>query len=79
MCFCKFYRCDCLAGYAPISEHECEDVDECADDPDMCGGGTCDNLPGSYSCTCPPGYLFDGTTCAGMFLPAEYPQKLTDI
>ena len=44
-------------------------------DEDECDGGThdceqiCVNTPGSYSCTCTPGYLanMDGKTCDGRF------------
>jgi fibulin 1/2 len=29
----------------------------------VCGAGTCTDTPGSYACTCPAGYAFDGVTC----------------
>ena len=32
----------------------CEDLDECREDPERCGGGgrSCNNLPGSFDCDC---------------------------
>ena len=31
------------------------DVDECKEQPDICNGGRCDNLPGGYRCICTGG------------------------
>ena len=44
------------------------DVDECMENIDMCHlFATCSNIPGSYNCTCNPGYSGDGfTDCTGM-------------
>ena len=43
------------------------DVNECEDDLSLCRGGTCRNLPGSYSCECPEGLelSLDGRSCIG--------------
>jgi fibrillin 1 len=30
---------------------------------DVCAGGSCVNLDGSYQCDCMPGYRFDSETC----------------
>eukprot|EP01069_Polyplicarium_translucidae_P003982 Polyplicarium_translucidae@DN2462_c0_g2_i2.p1 len=39
----------------------CEDIDECAGNQGLCPmeDSACRNLPGSYSCTCPPAYEFN--------------------
>lgn len=41
----------------------CVNINECTRTPGVCGVGTCTDSAGSYSCACPGGYLFDGTTC----------------
>ena len=43
------------------------DINECEDDLSLCRGGTCRNLPGSYSCECPEGLelSLDGRSCIG--------------
>ena len=42
-------------------------MDECAEDPDVCGEGKlCINNVGSYTCTCPEGYAENsGGVCEG--------------
>ncbi|KAL7879280.1 hypothetical protein AOLI_G00102540 [Acnodon oligacanthus] len=32
------------------------DMDECADTPEICIFGTCQNTPGSFKCNCPEGF-----------------------
>jgi len=42
------------------------DIDECAADNGGCSAAAdCINTPGSYSCTCLPGYSGDGYMCEG--------------
>jgi len=42
-----YSACICKPGYEPAGS-SCLDVNECAGD--LCAGGPCDNLPGSWSC-----------------------------
>ena len=40
----------------------CLDIDECALDPGLCGGGLCKNTAGSYKCVCPTGTTLNTAT-----------------
>jgi len=43
------------------------DIDECATNNGGCSADAdCSNTPGSYTCTCKPGYTGDGVSCRGM-------------
>ena len=42
------------------------DVDECAENNGGCSPlANCTNSPGTYACTCLPGYIGDGVNCTG--------------
>ena len=45
----------------------CLDVNECAEQPGICGIWTCVNKDGNFSCICPDGHIMlpDGHTCMG--------------
>lgn len=51
-----------------VDSRTCTDIDECEKfkDSKLCIG-TCQNTPGSYACTCPPGYKLgsDERVCQG--------------
>ena len=42
--------------------YECEDIDECAEDPSLCPHGDCFNYPGSFRCECDLGFMHPATT-----------------
>ena len=42
------------------------DIDECLTGAHHCSVfATCDNMIGTYTCTCLPGYVGNGTVCKG--------------
>ena len=46
------------------TSNECVDIDECSESPAIChAGSACENIDGSYTCRCDPGYHSDGSTC----------------
>lgn len=50
------FKCVCDQGYNGDGI-QCEDIDECADDPTLCDNGVCLNEQGSFSCECQMGYM----------------------
>lgn len=52
---CDLPTCGCKKGW---TGQDCAtDIDECQQTPSVCKhGGTCTNTPGSFYCTCRPGY-----------------------
>lgn len=46
------------------------DIDECLDERACGRGATCENLPGSFRCSCPPGFTGDPSVeCIGKYPP----------
>lgn len=69
----------CDPGYALVGDR-CEDVDECAAGTDTCAGrASCADTDGGYTCTCPTGWVGDGTTCAPPPCRATYRQGHGDM
>ena len=57
--------CFCQEGYEVV-KNKCQDIDECSSNNQYCHGtARCANLPGSYRCTCPEGYLGDAYSTRG--------------
>ncbi|VDN04457.1 unnamed protein product [Thelazia callipaeda] len=51
--------CQCKSGWAGDGK-SCMDINECFGEPSVCGAhAICENTPGSYTCQCNIGYIFD--------------------
>ncbi|XP_071482117.1 uncharacterized protein [Diadema antillarum] len=64
-CFNTFgaFTCFCATGYQ-ITNGQCQDIDECLDDPCADQANTrCVNLPASYECVCRTGFYRVGSDC----------------
>uniref|UniRef100_UPI00358EAF1B sushi domain-containing protein 1-like n=1 Tax=Myxine glutinosa TaxID=7769 RepID=UPI00358EAF1B len=80
------FSCSCPVGFIfnklgetrsdDVHNSHCRDVNECLETPGICGaGGFCSNSPGSFNCSCQPGYWTnnpettfipnDGNFCVG--------------
>ncbi|XP_045142185.1 vitamin K-dependent protein S [Echinops telfairi] len=60
------YHCSCKDGFVMHSnKKDCQDVDECALKPNICGTAVCKNIPGDFECECPEGYRYNSksTSC----------------
>eukprot|EP00794_Sanderia_malayensis_P007055 gene7055-7847_t len=65
------YKCHCKTGYEDFSGvgDGCLEIDECATKTHNCSQyASCKNKPGSFTCTCNPGYTGDGYYCEGIVL-----------
>ncbi|ESO00275.1 hypothetical protein HELRODRAFT_192637 [Helobdella robusta] len=55
-----FHRCLCPSGYKLSDDFKtCQDIDECASSSSNTCAHLCANTPGSYTCSCHPGYILD--------------------
>ncbi|KAK8671387.1 hypothetical protein V6N13_037983 [Hibiscus sabdariffa] len=54
------YLCKCLPGFDGNPYLGCQDINECETLKPCNRNGTCQNTPGSYSCSCPEGFIGDG-------------------
>lgn len=51
------------------------DINECEVEPNICQFGTCTNTPGSFQCTCQPGFVLSDNKrrCYGIHLTRSSP------
>ncbi len=59
----------CEKGYKP-ENGKCVDIDECLENICSFENGVCENLPGSYKCSCKAGFVLEGTkkeSCVSRF------------
>uniref|UniRef100_A0A8C0W6M1 Fibrillin-3 n=1 Tax=Castor canadensis TaxID=51338 RepID=A0A8C0W6M1_CASCN len=60
------FRCSCSQGYSLMPDgRACADVNECEENPSICGQGQCTNVPGGHHCLCYDGFTTtpDTRTC----------------
>ena len=54
------------------------DINECIEGTSDCSAdAVCNNIKGSYNCTCKPGYSGDGRTCEGKSDQSCYSNRRT--
>ncbi|KAI6689476.1 hypothetical protein NL676_026304 [Syzygium grande] len=75
------YRCTCLDGFHgnPYLTNGCQDIDECADPNKNQCNGQCNNVVGSYNCSCPKGYHGDGRKDGQGCTANAHPSHLVQI
>ena len=61
MCDRYSHRCICKSGYEGDGKN-CQDINECKRQRDVCGKGRCINLKGDFRCACANGYRSDKIT-----------------
>ncbi|CAG7728762.1 unnamed protein product, partial [Allacma fusca] len=52
---------DLLCPHGAGMTHNGDDINECAQNPNICGNGACENMLGTYRCICDHGYQVDPT------------------
>ena len=56
------------------------DLNECDSTPELCGeNSVCNNIDGSYTCSCVEGYFQMGDICAGIVYMQHFPFIMTII
>lgn len=67
------FTCQCAVGFNGDGR-TCYDIDECREDPTICGShAICNNQPGTFRCECEEGYQFssDGQNCIDATQPVD--------
>uniref|UniRef100_A0A7N6F6Z0 Nidogen 1a n=1 Tax=Anabas testudineus TaxID=64144 RepID=A0A7N6F6Z0_ANATE len=67
------FSCQCATGFNGDGR-TCYDIDECREDPQICGShAICNNQPGTFRCECEDGFHFssDGRTCVEFHRPVD--------
>lgn len=72
---CANTQCTCVPGFQYVPGAGCLDLDECATKP-CHASAICENIPGSYRCSCQEGEIGDGWT--GCQNPGECPRGDVD-
>lgn len=74
------YRCEICLGGKPAY---CTDINECEEEPGLCGDGQCTNLDGGYTCTCAQGACSEpqcaDTRCGTTSCYQHTEGKFTDV
>lgn len=52
---------DLLCPHGAGMTYNGDDINECAQNPNICKNGACENMIGMYRCICNPGYQVDET------------------
>src|SRR5699024_6937349 len=68
---CANTQCTCVPGFEYVPGAGCLDLDECSTKP-CHSTAICENMPGSYRCSCREGEIGDGWT--GCQNPGECPR-----
>uniref|UniRef100_A0A673JVT8 Latent-transforming growth factor beta-binding protein 4-like n=1 Tax=Sinocyclocheilus rhinocerous TaxID=307959 RepID=A0A673JVT8_9TELE len=59
------FKCvSCQPGFE-LLDGQCQDIDECSQNPTRCTNGQCMNTPGSFRCVCDLGFNLQDATCTG--------------
>ena len=63
----QFFLQLCLKSHNQPCDPPCPDMDECADNVNLCENGQCLNAPGGYRCECEMGFTptEDSKACQG--------------
>lgn len=64
------FKCTCPKGYRLI-RNVCTNINECINDPNICGLGHCEDVEGSYRCNCARGLQYDADKKSCVYVTVE--------